>query len=247
MIFKDDALQIHWPATIPRLRARQVIYATKVDSAPGNKCKSADSVLEVLNELFPSASGFTLQLVALSYLIGTVVEFQWSNRDQRLNSSSFDAYIECVSQGLPPSLQKGIFDSLRKLASLLQDFCLFKLDPLAIGQRPRANQAYGIGTQQIQVGDVMIPLWGIKPGCNPRSDVLCQKEASIYMSTMLVVRCSRDYSPPHSFSILDDREQAEKGKIIGPAVCVFVEHNGNHDCDTSADTNMEEQCSMRLI
>lgn len=251
VIFQDDALQIHWAASISRLRARQVIYATRFDSAPENGCKSAEGVLGILNELFPCTSCSTLQLFALSYLIEKIVEFRHSGRDQRLNCSSFDAYIGSVSQGLPKASNKAMFDSLRKLASLLQEFCLFKLE--SIGPRSGANEAYGIGTQQIQVGDVMIPLWSPELGSDRHSGLLRQEEIAIHMSTMLAVRRIREQPPQHSTGTPNDREQAETGRIIGSAVCVLVEREWNHDRGLSVDTNLEDctnreqQCSMRLI
>jgi hypothetical protein len=144
-----------------------------------------------------------------------------------------------------------MFDSLRKLASLLQEFCLFKLE--SIGPRFRANEAYGIGTQQIQVGDVMIPLWSPELGPDRHSHLLSQGEIAIHVSTMLVVRRIREQPPQHSTGIPNDREQAETGRIIGSAVCVLVEHGWNRDRGLSVDTNLEDctnreqQCSMLLI
>jgi hypothetical protein len=250
-IFQDDALQIHWAVSISKLRAREVIYATRFDSAPENECKSAKGVLEILNKLFPCISCSTLQIFALSYLIEKIVEFRHSDRDQRVNCSSLDAYIGSVIQRLPKSSDKVVFDSLRKLASLLQEFCLFKLE--SIGPRSRTNEAYGIGTQQIQVGDVMIPLWSPGFGPDRYSGLLSQDQTAIHMSTMLALRRVRKQPPQHSTGIPNDREQAGTGRIIGSAICVLVECEWNYDHGLSIDTdledctNKEQQFSIRLI
>jgi hypothetical protein len=250
--FEHDALQIHWPALFSGLRARKVIYATSFDSAPDNGCKSAKNVLDILNELFPSTSGSTIQLFALSYLIEKIVKFRHSSRDQRSNCLFLDAYIGSIhSQGRPNPSKDGMFDSLRKLGSLLQEFCLFKLE--SIGPRSRTSEAYGIGTQQIQVGDVMIPVWSLELGSDWCNSLLTQEERALYMSTMVAVRSIGEQPPPRSTHAPSDRKPAETGRIIGSAVCILIEPTWGHDHGLSSDmslddcTNREQQCLMRLV
>jgi hypothetical protein len=145
----------------------------------------------------------------------------------------------------------GIFDSLRKLAPLLQEFCFFKLE--SIGPTSGTKEAYGLGTKQIQVGDVMIPLWSPELRPDHHSSLLIQEEIAIHISTMLIVRPIREQSPKHSTGIPNGRERAKRGRIIGSAVGVFIERDWNHDCGLSVYTKLEgctsrnQQCSMRLI
>lgn len=243
--FQHNALRIHWPPLSTRLQARQVTYATKFDSTLDNGCDSAENVLDILNELFPCPSGSALQLFALSYLIEKIVKFRHSSRDQRSNSLFFDAYIRNInSQERPKSSEDGMFESLRKLGSLLQEFCLFKLESTG------ASEAYGIGTQQIQVGDVMIPLWNPELGY---SGFLNQKEKGMYITTMLVVRCIGEKLSQDITCTLSNRKRAGTGRIIGPALCVLIEPTWGHvrdlpiDTNLEAYTNIEQQCLMRLI
>ena len=135
-----------------------------------------------------------------------------------------------------------MFGSWRKLASLLQEFCLFKLESI----RPicRANKAYGIGTQQIQVGDVMIPLWSPELRPDRYSSLLIQEQRAIHIRTMLAVRRTGGQPPQHTAGIPNDREQVETGRIIGSAVSVLLERDWNHDCLPSVDTNLED-CTKR--
>jgi hypothetical protein len=97
---------------------------------------------------------------------------------------------------------------------------LFKLE--LIGPRSGAKEAYGIVTQQIQVGHVMIPLWSPVLRPDHHSSLLIQEEIAIHISTMLAVRPIREQPPQHSTDIPNDREQAETGRIIGSAVGVHV-------------------------
>ncbi|KAL5346055.1 hypothetical protein ACLOAV_009086 [Pseudogymnoascus australis] len=246
--FQHDALRIHWPALSSRLQARQVIYATKFDSALDNGRNSAENVWDTLNELFPCPSGSTLQLFALSYLIEKIVKFRHSNEDQRSSCSLLDAYIGNInSQERPKSSKGGMFDSLRKLGSLLQEFCIFKLESIG------ASEAYGIGTQQIQVGDVMIPLWNPEFGSDWCNGFLNQNEKGIYMSTMLAARCIEEQPSQRIICALSNRKWGKTGRIIGSALCVLIEPTRGHDRGLSIDTdldgykNREQQRSMRLI
>lgn len=252
VVFQYDALQVHWAMSSSRLRARKVIYATKVDSAPGNGCIGAVDVLKTLKKLFPCTSCSASELFALSSLVGKIVEFRHSSRDQRSECSSFDTYVGSFSQELPNPTER-VFDSLRKLPSLLQEVCLFKLE--SIGPNSRTKEAYGIGTLQIQVGDIMIPLWSPKMRPDRYSDSLHQEETVLHMRTMLAVRRIREQHPQHSTGIPNDVCQPETGSIIGSALCVLVEvqRDENHDCgrpvysDLEDCTDSEQQCSMRLI
>ncbi|KAI9642986.1 hypothetical protein NHQ30_008720 [Ciborinia camelliae] len=249
--FHHNILQIHWHTLSSRLRARQVIYATKSNSAQDNGYKSAENVLGILNELFPRTSNSAPQLFALSYLIEKIVRFRHSDRDQKSNCPLFDAYIGSIhSQGRPKSSKDGVFNSLRGLGSLLQEFCLFKLE--SIGSRSETNEAYGICTQQIQVGDVMIPLWSPDMGPYWRDDLLSQEEGAIYMRTMVAVRRIGEKFPQRSTRAPSDRKQAETGRIIGSAVCVLIEPtcglgNGLSVDTSSNDHTKGEQCLMRLV
>lgn len=133
---------------------------------------------------------------------------------------------------------------------------MFKLE--SASSKPRASETYGMGTQQIQVGDVLIPLWSpdLRPDRHsgyPSREGIDQEGIAIHVSTMLAVRRIEELSPQHSTSILDNRGQAEMGRIIGSAVCVLVERDWNHDCGLSGETNSEDctntaqQYSMRLL
>ncbi|TGO06908.1 hypothetical protein BTUL_0401g00010 [Botrytis tulipae] len=215
--FEHNVLQIHWHASSSRLRARQVIYATKSNSAPDNGCKSAGDVLGILNELFPCTSCSASQLFALSYLIEKIVIFRHSDRDQESSSLLLNAFIESIhNQGQSKFLKNRMFGSLKKLGSLLQDFCLFKLE--SIGLESETSEAYGIGTQQIQVGDVMIPLWSPDLGSDWCDPLLTKEEGAIYISTMVAVRRVEENFPLYSTHAPSDGKEAETSRIIGSAV-----------------------------
>lgn len=250
--FQQDALQIEWPASCSSLRARRIIYATKFDSVANDERENTEKVLDILNKLFPRTSNSALQLFALSYLVEKIVDFSEPNRHQRSDSSSFDAYIRSIhSQGRRDPSKDGTFDSLRTLGSLLREFCLFKLE--SMGPRSAATEAYGIGTQQIQVGDIMIPLWSSSLRLDGCRIPLYQEERAIPLRTMLAVRRIGEQDMQCSTRTLNDRKQAETGRIIGSAMCVFVEptfgDNDNLYNDPNLDdhTDREQQCLMHLV
>ncbi|KAK3942825.1 heterokaryon incompatibility protein-domain-containing protein [Diplogelasinospora grovesii] len=190
--FHDDALWIYWHASLlvgAGQEGREVTYAKMFKNLDEDQREKR--VLKVLDELFPP-TGDTFdsvnlqQILALSYLLQTIAQFRdpGAIRDKKkLNSPHLDEYMGNISQ----MLSTDVFDSLRDLDYILEEFCLFELE--------RERYCYGLGPRATQAGDVMIPLWRPEqmkpdkkylrvPGRN-------QKKSTIYLVTMLVVRRSR--------------------------------------------------------
>ncbi|RWA14895.1 hypothetical protein EKO27_g145 [Xylaria grammica] len=158
LTFCHNTLQIHWRASTSGPRGRRVVWATRFGSPLQTQGRSTEQVINVLDRLFPPTSDSTLRVLAVSSLLKMIVEFRHSRRDQEFNNPALDMYIRSIiSQRLPKLSNTSIFKSLRTLGSLLQEFCLFELESSEPGSETSTD--YGISSQQLQVGDVMIPLW----------------------------------------------------------------------------------------
>ncbi|KAI0542929.1 HET-domain-containing protein [Xylaria digitata] len=245
LTFHHDTLRIHWHASISGSRGRQVIYVTKLDPPPQNEAQSTERVKNVLHKLFPPTSDSALRILAVSSFLKMIVTFRHSSRDQKLNKS-VDKHFRKNSKRLP--------ESLKALGSLLQEFCLFELE--SPEPKSKTSAGYGISSQQIQVGDVMIPLWNINDISGQNIDIqnslLSQRKAAIHMNTMLVVRCIKKRSLSDATGMPNEESLVETGRIVGPAVCVLLEGEQSHEdglSDAKWDDHLREkqQYSMQLI
>ncbi|KAI1390721.1 HET-domain-containing protein [Hypoxylon trugodes] len=246
--FCDGALRIDWHASLGTPRDLQVVYATKCGSLPVEEEERAEHVVDILKTLLPLTPDSASRILALSSLVKVIVEFRQSGRDLGLKSSPSDKFIRSIVRKLPKSLRTEVLDALRELNSLLQDFCLFELG--SGGSEFETNTGYGMSSQQIQVGDVMVPLWNTKWEHYERSNFLSQAEATMYLSTMLAVRRTKDQIPQDTANVSED---TETGRIVGWAVCAIPKNkqsleNGepsNGRRDDSVDK--AQWCSMRLL
>ena len=251
LTFHHDALQIHWHASIGGPRGRQVIYVTRFELLAENEDQNKERVVNVLHKLFPPTSDSTLRILAVSYLLKMIIEFRHSSRDRRLNSSSLDKYIRDVSQRLPKSTDTELFNSLRKLDSLLQEFCLFELESLL--PRSEASAGYGISSQQIQVRDVLIPLWNIEWKPDRHKSLLSQRKTAINMTTMLAVRRIKEQPRQYAIGVSDTEKPVETSRIVGSAVCVLLESKWGYEHGLSVDAKWDDhldrkqRCLMRLV
>lgn len=133
--------------------------------------------------------------------------------------------------------------------SLLQEFCLFELDPYG-PMFGFSGGGYGISPHQIQVGDIMIPLWQLE--WNPDQlfvlpgDKLVIKTA-IHTTTMLVVRRVEEQPPQYETSVTDGKISVQKGSIIGSAVCIIPGNTGSYEQDSSVDVSWDSNLGREKL
>jgi hypothetical protein len=216
-----------------------------------NGDQKKERVTNILHELFPSTSDSTLRILVVSYLLEMIVEFRHSSKDQILKGSSLDKYIRDVGQRLPKSTDTELFNSLRKLDSLLQEFCLFELESLQ--PNFEASAGYGISSQQFQIGDALIPLWNIEWEPDRHKNLLSQRNTGINMTTMLAVRPIKE-QPPHNASGVSNTEKPVKtSRTVGQAVCVLLESKWGYEHGLSVDAMWDDHLDkkqrylMRLV
>ena len=248
--FNYDNLQIHWHASICGSHGRRVLHANKFDTFSRDGNARAERVLHVFHELFPSTSGSALQILALAALLEEIVSFRHSNRDQELYSPAFDVYIINMHRMLPESFRAAVSSSLRKIDSVLQDFCLFELE--VYGPSSGISGGYGIGPHQIQITDVMLPLWDLKVEPSRHQGRLSREVTAFHMATMLAVRPVREPTPQYENSIPDRGPPVGKGRVIGPVLCIMLrrEHfSQGPTVDSNHDTNpgKDQIYSMSLV
>jgi hypothetical protein len=243
--FHHGALQIHWHASIAGPHGREVIYTKKFDSSSHTEDCRTERVISALQELFSPTSDSIPHIFALSSLLNVLAQFRWSTLGGGLNSASLNAYIKNISQGLPNSWDAEVLSCLGKLDPLLQEFCLFELEPF--GRGLEASRCYGLGPEQIQVGDVMIPLWRLEWKPNRYGWLLDGDGAAVHMVTMLAVRCIGEQHPQNQMSMSSEGRPA--GRIIGPAVSVISGSKSGKSIDAKWDSYLdtERRCSMRLV
>lgn len=138
-----------------------------------------------------------------------------------------------------------------KALNFVSEFCLFELE--SSGSRYEATAGYGIGSQQIQIGDVTIPLWNLEWEPDRYSSLLSKKKMVIHMTTMLVVRYIREQPLQYATCVSSKENPVKTGRIIGPAVCVLLKSKRSCNLRLSVDMkgddglNKQQQYVMRLI
>ncbi|KAI1778067.1 HET-domain-containing protein [Hypoxylon cercidicola] len=248
LTFHHDALQIQWRSSLGEPRDRQVIYVTGFNPPPRSESHKIERVANTLHELFPPSRDSTQRILAVSSLMKTVVQFVQSRRDPKLRESSCDTLIRNFTQRLPEPSQVEVFNSLRQIDRVLGKFCLFELGP--VGPRNEASTGYGVSSQQIQVGDVVIPLWRMEWKHDRLTNHVNSRETTV---TMLVARRVKESSLQDTTSLSSKEEAVETGRIVGWAVCVLLDNKSSFEHSTSFygkwknNLYKEQQCTMRLV
>ncbi|KAL7780866.1 heterokaryon incompatibility domain-containing protein [Trichoderma afarasin] len=257
LTFHRGVLHISWPPSISGPQGRQVIYAKKFDDLPHVEEHKEKRVIGILHNLFPSIPASILQISALSLLLQTVVEFLYTPNERdsnRLDGAAMNVYMTNLSTILSMPLQTTRFDYLRNLDSILQKFCLFQMEPFGLGSE--SSWGYGIGPEQVQVGDIMIPLW--RPESHLGKRILyghgflpADQDADVCITTMLAVRPIA--VPSYDRDAQSKGKVDQRGRIIGPSVCVTSTQAGGYSQDQRIDTELNNQYtsgwrySMRLV
>ncbi|KAL6887112.1 heterokaryon incompatibility domain-containing protein [Trichoderma evansii] len=246
--FHQGVLHVNWHSSISGPQGRQAIYVKTFDGPLCVEEQREERVIGLLHDLFHSISASTLQIIALSSLLDMVAEFCYTPKkceDARVGGPDIDIYINHLSALLPRPLNAMLFDNLRLLDSILQEFCLFQIEPFKLS--PELGWGYGIGPAQIQVGDTMIPLWRPERRLRGRGISLqIEEKFPIRIITMLAVR-------PHETGAQGKEKAAQKGRIIGPSICVILRRPGGYrqdqDVDVKLDShvNMEQWYSMCIV
>jgi hypothetical protein len=253
LTFHHGVLHISCPPSISGPQGRQVIYAKIFDEFPHVEECREERVISLLHNLFPSIPASIPQIFALSLLLEMVVEFLYTpkeRQDNLLDGPAMNVYMTHLSTILSMPLQATIFDHLRDLDSVLQKFCLFQMEPFGLGSE--SSWGYGIGPEQVQVGDIMIPLWRPERRLSyGHRSLPGEQEAAICITTMLAVRPIA--VPSYEPGAQGKENVAQKGRIIGPSVCVTSRQAGGYNQDQQIDTELdnhfttERRYSMRLV
>ncbi|KAI6090564.1 HET-domain-containing protein [Hypoxylon rubiginosum] len=248
LAFDHDALQIQWRSSSGGPRGRQVTYVANFDSPPRNEAHEAEQLINTLNELFPPDSDSTERILAVVSLLKTVTRFRQRGHDSKLKGSPCDASIKNFIQRLPGPSRSGAFKYLRGIDSILKKFYLFEMG--SVGPRGQAGTGYGVSSQQIEIGDVVIPLWNMEW---KHDNVGRHWNKGEKTTTVLIVRCTEDPSLHSTTSSSNEDEAVATARIVGWAVCVLLGSESSYGHSLSVDTRwqghlVEEQlCAMRLI
>ena len=253
LTFDRQTLRIQWPSRIGGPQDRQVMRVDHFDESVESEDQMADRTLTLLRTIFPSDSDSVDHILALSSLLETITEFRYTRNERdrhRLWAPSFDEYLRAISLRLPASPITEGLNYLRDLDSILQEFWLFELPQC--GPASASGRCFGISSQQIQTGDIVIPLWNMK-GRRDRSMEDPTQPKSSNLATALIVRPDGQQQRREKKKRADDEEQVPRGRIVGPAVCVITKGFWSDEqgrlISTEADSSSveEEQCSIYLM
>lgn len=217
----NNVLEVHPDPSNTTAQGWRVFYATRIATCQDNEEPHSDRIVTILQGLFPlNTPESAFEILEISSLLQWVLDFRHSEaKDQRLISRRLELYITEIVEKLPKSIHRGFFDSLWKLDSLLQDACLFALEPLEPGAD--TSRAYGLCLTQVLSGDIMVPLWHREEKATGFESVLGGWKKNINIITMLGVN-HIDKGPEL------DKEYESEGvvllqhdTIVVPAVCVM--------------------------
>ncbi|KAI0179350.1 HET-domain-containing protein [Hypoxylon sp. FL1284] len=229
------ALQVQWRPSPDEPRCRQVVYVTSFDGPHQSEGHKVERMTKVLLVLFPPGCDSTRQILAFSSLIRTVTLFRLSGRDPKLKDSPSDILIKNFTRRLPETSRSKVFDSLRQMDRVLGTFYLFQLE--SIDPDHQVGTGYGVCSQQVQIGDIVVPLWTMEW----KNDITRNVNSGETTVTMLVVRRVK-------------KEEVGTGHVVGWAVCVLVDNEASHRNISPAYLRWKDflpyrsqQCTMRLL
>ncbi|XXH04001.1 hypothetical protein Hte_010410 [Hypoxylon texense] len=246
--FHNDALQVQWRSPFNKPRSWQVIYVTRFNSPPRDEAHKIEIIINVLQKLFPPSPNSTQRILAFSSLLNTVIKFRQSGRDPKIKDFASDILIRNFTQRLPESSRAEVFDSLRLLDYVLGKFCVFELE--SVGPSGEVSTGYGVSSQDIEVGDVVIPLWNMEWKYDRYTSHINSRENT---TTMLVVRRINEPSLQKTANMSGKEGAVETGRIVGWAVCVLLDSgpSGGHSLWVYSKWKdylyKEPQCQMRLV
>lgn len=232
-------LRVHWHPSIGGQRGCRVNYAKKYHTFLLDDNCRAERVIAVLDELFPSTLDCTQHIFALSSLLAKIKKFRHSSRDREINSAYFNEYIIKISPGISESTGTDSLRSLQYLDSILQEFCLFQLEPLEPCAKTHPYRVYGIGPKTTEVDDVMIPLWGLPWRHDEQKASWREMGWDFRLTTMLAVKYVGEPFLQNESNTSNERMSVHKGKVIGPAVCVISE--GGRNCTLDKPINNRKE------
>ena len=213
--FNQGCPQVYSQSLSGGSRGGRVCYTTTLDPATNGQKPGGRKAIDALTALLPSQVGPRPRATALVSLIRTTANFK--NIQHRSPESSAE------------------LKAMETLETLLEECCLFEVEPL--NPTPNeGNRAFGFCSKQIEVGDVVIPLW------RPEPDTNTEGIDDIY--TMLVVRytgkhCSKQHG---SDGGLDRRtsNQVPQAVVIGPSICVPTVGNRQSESPARPDADLSE-------
>ncbi|KAI4861535.1 HET-domain-containing protein [Hypoxylon rubiginosum] len=250
LTFHSDGLRAHWRSPFSEPRSQQVIFVARYNSSAKYEEQNMQRVINTLHLLFPPSPNSTQRILAFSSLLKTVIKFLQSGRDVKTKNLSCDTLIRNFTERLPESCRAEAFNSLRPLDYVLAHFCIFELE--SVGPRGEVSTGYGVSSpqMQIQIGDVVIPLWNMEWKYDRYTSYINSGETT---TTVLVVRRVKEPSPQETTGPSSKRREVETGRIVGWAVCVILDNQPSHGDGLSVHTKWEDylyrvqRCQMRLI
>ncbi|KAI1444868.1 HET-domain-containing protein [Annulohypoxylon stygium] len=239
-----DLLQVTWNCSISGPQGWQAVYATMFDFDPWDK---DDKYRKSLLELFPPASNSALAILAISILFEKVMHFRDPHNHYRSDSNRDDElYRSTILQQLPEKFHERMLETWRS-HYLLRSFYVFKMKPMK--PTHELDVGYGMTSQPIQSGDILIPLWKLewdREAQKPQLD-----GHALYTTTMLVVRSIPVSSQDECVNTSNDEKPIIAGRLVGWAVCILLKYDSSiNDFRTDAiwGTDIDRnQYSMTLL
>lgn len=243
---RDDFLQVHWNPSINGAQGWQVTYTTIFISRI--RCNDQE-IRSILLGLFPPSSNSALPILAFSTLFEKVMQLKGVRNDKCCRVQNYGrspSYQSIVRPRLSESLNKRISKIFRKRYEP-RGFYIFKMKP--IKSTCELHVGYGMSSQLIQPGDIMIPLWKLDWDREAQTHQL--EGYPLHTTTMLVVRRTTGSSLRDSVDASIDEKPTATGRLVGWAVCILLKYDSSiNDFRTDATwgTDLDKkQCSMRLL
>lgn len=226
MKFQHGCLQVYSNPLTGGSRGGRVRLATTLGSGTNGKAANGQKGLDALCKLCPSPDNARPRMEAFFALIKSVTTFLHGRDGQKLGpcptTKVLLACLADVQRGIPDSCSD--LTAMKNIETLLEEFCLFEVEPLDPPEN-KNHRAFGLSSQQIQAGDVVISLWRPEPG----GHMVDVGDYAGDFYTMLVVRYTgKECSEQHHGGWLSGRisNPVPHAVVIGPGICVPTLGNG---------------------
>ncbi|KAF7560254.1 hypothetical protein G7046_g3887 [Stylonectria norvegica] len=212
--FDRGLLRMSWDASVTGLQSHRVAFAAMLSSVQYSEEEQTEQVMEIIGKIFPSIPDARLDIQLLAALLEVVSNFRHPVAEREKTSKHLGKFEDEIHK-CHPSLHR-THEWLQTLQSVLRDFCLVELQ--SSGQNSKTCRGYGIGTDLMEVGDVVISLWSLEDGTSKYESLKSTPKKGIHLSTMLAVRCVGEQPS----GVPGDDLSIPLGRIVCPVTCVTL-------------------------
>ncbi|KAI1092530.1 HET-domain-containing protein [Rostrohypoxylon terebratum] len=231
-----DFLQVHWNTLVSEPQGWQAVYATKYDS------RQRESTLSELFQHSPSSARGFIPFLELTKKVKKLQD----HRDYHTYKEYIHNKDASYERHMQPQFPKPLYRRVLGTRSELRGFYIFRMEPTV--PTHELYIGYGVASQPVQPGDMMIPLW--KLDWNVETKKLVLDGSRPHTTTMLVVRHTPDSPLYESLDTSNVKKPVATGRLVGGAVCMLFKYNSRTNesrMDVAGNDSDRKQYSMRLI